>query len=78
MSQIENFTKKEIGIIKDPFKNQYVTGVRLIMYKGILSDEFEFDAYVEFINGKTSGEQQINGSSMDDIYNKTRDFIKTL
>ena len=39
---------------------------------------FDFTGIVEFENGETEGKQKITGTSMDDVYLKVANFVKTL
>ena len=70
----------KITSIANPFNAECIESIRIHMTKPLFSDspKFKFYSIVEFRNGNTKGEQQINGDSMDEVYLQTKNFVQSL
>lgn len=81
MNDIDNFsyTKDNIpSIINNPFIKDKITRINIVGYKSTFGDNWIYYSNIDFINNNTLGSQKINGNSMDEVYLKTSEFIKTL
>jgi hypothetical protein len=67
-----------LGLIKEPFAFNHISGVSLFMIPPILGKKPFFRANIEFTNGSTSGSQTIDKDNMDDCYLAMRAFIQQL
>ena len=65
------------SIIQDPFTKNKITSVMIYGFSS-WDNKWDYSGTVEFKNGDTRGKQEIKGSSMDDVYLKTANFIKSL
>lgn len=77
MNLLENTGSNAMSILKDPFATKHIDGVLLRAWRQY-DGSFNFYAKVEFKNGDTKGEQQINAASFDELISKTKAFIETL
>jgi hypothetical protein len=66
------------SLIQDPFTKNKITSIDLHGGQSWVGSEWSFWATVEFKNGGTTGKQKIEGTSMDDVYIKVANFIKSL
>ncbi len=77
MELLNNIDKDSIpSIIKDPFSKNKI--IRIMIVGNCQFEKTHFYSSVTFKNGETTGEQVINGSSLDDVYIKTANFVKSL
>ncbi len=66
------------SIIQDPFGKNKIISIQINAYKSFFDGTFNFYSLIEFKNGNTEGKQKIVGTSMDDVYLKTANFVKSL
>ena len=78
LEDIKEQASKSVGLLKDPFKSEKITGVSIRAFKSTVSDKWVNYGRVEFKNGETKGEQEIRGDSLNDVIKKVSDFIKEL
>lgn len=67
----------QLEIMKNPFLSTCIQSISVSCYKG-WDGTFIFYGKVGFMNGETKGEQEIKGESMDDVYLKVSQFVKSL
>lgn len=80
MLNIELNTKQktELSEFKDPFKKDSVKSITFWIRVPIFETEFTFESTIEFQKGNTQGKQNLKGSDLPDIINKTKEFIDSL
>ena len=67
------------SIIKNPFEGEHITRVTMVGRKRLFDlDGWQFYATIEFKNGGTSGEQEIEASNMAELYEKVADFCANI
>lgn len=62
----------------DPFAKNNFEGAVLWIRKGILSDDFKFEADVTFKRGATTGKHEIVGKDFPDLVEKLNAFMNSL
>lgn len=77
MPMIETFNAKP-SVINDPFKKSCVTQVSLFGTKSFFGTGFNYTGSVSFTQGDTEGKQKFTADSMDALYTKVSEFVKTL
>lgn len=67
-----------VSTVNDPFQKDCIEGITLRCSKKWFSEGFDYDAYIQFENGNTSGEHHIEGTSLADIFFKAKEFCEGL
>jgi hypothetical protein len=75
MNLLEN--TQAVSILKDPFASSNIEAVMLRAWRKY-DGAFDFYSKVEFKNGNTKGEQQIDAASFEELLTKTKAFLETL
>lgn len=65
--------------INSPFNKECIDGISLRMSRNIFKNNRpEYNAYIYFKNGVTSGEHKLSGESLSDIFLKAEKFVQSL
>lgn len=76
MNQIEGIgNEKMLSILKDPFKKSCIKKIYVTYREKTFSDGWVAEGSVKFSNGKTTGEQDFEGDSFDEVVMKIKNFI---
>lgn len=79
LEKIMGSKKTAVSGLNDPFKKECLTNISLRAHRNIFAPyNFRFSGTVEFQNENTKGEQEFEGSSLDDIYNQIYEFCENL
>ena len=78
MTSLENITgNDDVTTLSDPFKKDKITAVSINCFI-LMSGNWCFSGRVKFKNGNTEGTHEIEGASIDDVYIRIANFIKSL
>ena len=71
-------TNAKVSTVSDPFQKDCIESISLRCTKKWFERGFDYDAYIKFKNGNTSGEHHIEGTSLADIFMKAKEFCEHL
>lgn len=64
--------------LNNPFTTDKVEHIFISMNKSLFSGKFMFHGSVEFVNGRTKGEQKFEGSDIMDVVKQIYTFLEQL
>lgn len=67
--------KDAVSVIKDPFRGENIKSLSIYFFKSGFSGRFSFSASVKFVNGDTEGQQNFEGNSPDELFEKLGAFL---